>query len=136
MKSMRSQVAGLAIGTCLLGGAGCAVTATVPVGSAELYYGEPYTTGYPYTVYDGRTVYWYGNRWLYHDGGRWYAYREEPPDLYRYRTTVQQAPPAPRYPGAYPAPGYRPPPPSYYPPNQPHPVPYSAPPAPPGQRVR
>jgi hypothetical protein len=81
---------------------GCAVEGrTAPIGYAEVYSGSPYGyydyDYYPHTFYGGRTVYWYGNRWMYPDGGRWYAYQYEPQELYRYRTTVRQAPPAPRY---------------------------------------
>lgn len=134
---MRSNgfVTALVLGILLSGVAACAVHAsTVPVGSAELYYGDPYVSGYPYAQYDGRTVYWYGDRWVYRDGNSWYAYRQEPAPLYRYRTTVRQAPPA--YPQGYPpghAPQYPPaygqPPPGRAYPTPPRPGPYYAPPA-------
>jgi hypothetical protein len=63
---------------------------------------------YPSTVYEGRTVYLYNDRWYYRDGGRWAYYRQEPPTLYRHRHYVQSAPPARRN---HP-PGYAPAPPS------------------------
>lgn len=54
-------------------------------------------TVYPHTEYEGRTVYYYRDRWYYRgDGGRWAYYRSEPAPLYRHRTYVQAAPPAPR----------------------------------------
>ncbi|MEP7124987.1 MAG: hypothetical protein ABJE95_28920 [Byssovorax sp.] len=49
---------------------------------------------YPHTYYEGRTVYFYQDRWYYQDAGRWSYYRDEPPVLYRQRGFVQQAPPA------------------------------------------
>jgi hypothetical protein len=109
--------------------AGCVGTArgyarAYPVGYAEVYSG-PIPVGIYgtlYTYYDGRPVYWYDGRWMYRTGDRWHYYVTEPPALYRYRTTVRQAPPAPRYePGYGPRPTYQQPAPS---------------PAPPGRRVR
>lgn len=106
--------------------AGCVGTARgYPVGYAEVY-SRPVPVGIygsMYTYYDGRPVYWYDGRWMYRAGDRWHYYVSEPPALYRYRTTVRQAPPAPRY-----EPGYGPPP--------AHPRPVPAQPAPPGRRVR
>ncbi len=49
---------------------------------------------YPHTYYEGRTVYFYQDRWYYQDGGRWAYYRSEPPALYRQRGYVQVAPAA------------------------------------------
>jgi hypothetical protein len=51
---------------------------------------------YPHTVYAGRPVYYYRDRWYYRDGQRWYYYRSEPTHLreYRQRGYVQRAPPA------------------------------------------
>lgn len=51
----------------------------------------------PQTVYEGHIVYYSGDRWWYQDGHRWAYYRSEPEPLYRHRTYVQAAPPAPRY---------------------------------------
>ncbi len=69
---------------------------------------------YPYTVYDGRIVYFYGGRSYFQSEGRWVYYTREPPALYHQRAYVQSAPPAygRRYyaPPAYaPRPGYAPP---------------------------
>lgn len=64
---------------------------------------------YPSVVYEGRPVYLYEGRWYFRDGGTWHYYEKEPPALYRQRTYIQQAPPAPRYPQqpAPPAPTYQ-----------------------------
>src|SRR5271155_2781809 len=32
----------------------------------------------PAVMYEGRRVYWYGNRWYYQNGGRWAYYGSEP----------------------------------------------------------
>jgi hypothetical protein len=32
----------------------------------------------PTVMYEGRRVYWYGNRWYYQNGGRWSYYGSEP----------------------------------------------------------
>lgn len=104
---------------------GCAAQARAyPVGYTEVYSG-PIAGIYsaPRTYFEGRIVYWYGGRWMYRDGDTWNYYRAEPPELHRFRTTVRQAPPAPRY-----VP-YR-----DYQPEQPLPSPSPA--APPGERVR
>lgn len=88
--------------------AGCSVYSDYPVGYTQLYYGNAYGY-YPYTYFDGRPVYYVDNRWMYRDGGAWRYYYREPPELYRYRSTVRQAPPAYGYPrGGYaPPPAYR-----------------------------
>jgi hypothetical protein len=49
---------------------------------------------YPSTVYEGRTVYLYGDRWYYRDRDRWTYYHTEPEQLRRHRQYIQQAPPA------------------------------------------
>jgi len=74
---------------------GCAMRAT-PVGYAELHYGSAYRF-YPHTIYGGRDVYFIDGRWMFRDGGVWRYYVTEPAPLYRFRTTIRQAPPAPRY---------------------------------------
>ena len=38
----------------------------------------------PTVMYEGRRVYWYGNRWYYQNGARWSYYGNEPAGL-RYR---------------------------------------------------
>lgn len=111
----------LIAGAVLLGG--CTVTGrTEPVGHAEVYSVPADLTAYPSTYYDGHPVYYVDNRWVYRDRDRWVYYRSEPPPLYRYRSTVRQAPPAPRT----------------YSPAHPHRQPYPAQPhaAPPATRVR
>lgn len=113
--------------------AGCAVRArATPVGVAELHYASTYRY-YPHTYYDGRDVYYVSGRWMYLDGNVWTFYPTEPAPLHRYRTAIQEAPPAPRYyPGSS---GYvQPPAPRYYPdssgyvyPPAPAPAPYTTP---------
>ena len=49
---------------------------------------------YPSTVYEGRNVYLYSDRWYYRDRDRWVYYRTEPEQLRRHRQFIQQAPPA------------------------------------------
>ena len=119
-------------------GAGCVARVEEPVAYAEADYVPPTVTTYPSTVYEGRTVYYYGDRWYYRDGSRWAYYRREPPVLYRQRTYVQAAPPAPRV--------YAAPPPAHQVYGAPPPAhgPYAHPPtitsapveAPPAHRVR
>lgn len=59
-----------------------------------------YIETYPSYYYEGRTVYLVDGRWYTRDRGHWVYYRREPPELYRYRTTVRVAPPAYRAPPA------------------------------------
>jgi hypothetical protein len=54
-----------------------------------------YIETYPSYYYEGHTVYWVDGRWYTRDRGRWVYYRSEPRELYRYRTHVRSAPPAP-----------------------------------------
>jgi hypothetical protein len=112
-------------------GSGCAAQARAyPVGTTEVYSGPVIRAyDYPHTYFQGRLVYWYGDRWIYRDGDRWNYYRTEPPELYRFRTTIQQAPPAARY---VPSWGDRQEPVRPLPPS-PSPVPSSPP---PGERIR
>jgi hypothetical protein len=81
-------------------GAGCTVHARGTV--AEEPVGTTYVTsapvedysGYPSTTYEGHTVFYVHGQWGYPNEGRWVAYRNEPPNLVRYRTRVKEAPPA------------------------------------------
>jgi hypothetical protein len=71
-------------------------------------------TLYPRVAFAGGNAYLVGNRWYYPQGHRWLVLRQEPPELYRYRTTTLVAPPvyrtAPPRPYAPPAQyGYPPP---------------------------
>jgi hypothetical protein len=45
----------------------------------------------PAVMYEGRRVYWYGNRWYYQNGGRWAYYGAEPIGLRgrRYNVVVR-----------------------------------------------
>jgi len=57
---------------------------SAPVADIELY---------PNTVYEGRTVYLYDNRWYYRDGSQWRYYRAEPPPLAQHRQHLHAVPP-------------------------------------------
>ena len=52
---------------------------------------------YPRAYYNGNYAYNVQGMWYYDDPRGWVVLRSEPPELYRARTYVQQAPPAPRY---------------------------------------
>ena len=54
---------------------------------------------YPSSYYDGRVVYWVGDRWYARDGDTWFYYRSEPTHLYDYRARWRgySAPAPPRY---------------------------------------
>lgn len=43
---------------------------------------------YPQTTYEGRTVYYYQDRWYFRNGPRWTYYRREPPALIEHRRHV------------------------------------------------
>jgi hypothetical protein len=47
-----------------------------------------YYDSYPYTSYEGRTVYYVDGRWTYPVGNRWYYYRHVPSGLERRRTEL------------------------------------------------
>jgi hypothetical protein len=78
----RAAAIPVAIATSAGALAGCTAEvapAVAPVG---------YYDSYPYTVYEGRTVYYVNGRWTYPDGNRWYYYRHAPPALERRRTEL------------------------------------------------
>jgi hypothetical protein len=77
----------------------CTVEAYPPaVGGYETVYADtvpPDIYGYPHVWYDGGYAYLADGRWYYPTRGRWVVLRQEPPELYRYRSYyVRQAPPA------------------------------------------
>jgi hypothetical protein len=95
------------LGVLVLGG--CHVRTAEPVGYVEVTSAPADIYTYPSVVYQGRPTYWVQGRWVYRDpGGRWMHYRREPPELYRQRPHLQQAPPA--YPQQAPPPSHYPPP--------------------------
>jgi hypothetical protein len=112
--------------------AGCAAEVYPPtVGGYTTVYATsvpPDMTPYPRVAYAGNYAYLVGNRWYYPASGRWVVLQQEPPPLYRYRTTTYVQAPAYRpAPPAPPGPYYRPAPPRpYVPPAQ-----YAYPPPPP-----
>jgi hypothetical protein len=72
----------LAVGALVLGtGAltGCAAEVEPAYYPDAAYYPPPafVATAAP-VYYEGRPVYWYGNRWYYRNGGGWGYYRREP----------------------------------------------------------
>jgi hypothetical protein len=112
-------VIAVALGALALGGCRATAYADEPVGYVEVSSAPVDVEVYPHTYYGGRQVYYVRDRWMYRDGGRWLYYRQEPPELYRQRTYIQQAPPAypqgrhpypQSYPRSYPQPYGRPPP--------------------------
>lgn len=81
---------------------GCTIhTTPEPTSYVEVTSAPADVEVYPRTYYEGRTVYYVDGRWMFRDRGRWVYYRTEPPELYRQRTVIQQAPPAYRSPPAY-----------------------------------
>lgn len=95
--SLAGTLGRLAICTVLGSGAGCTVRTYPPAADAYVYVGDSpppdiYTA--PRGYYNGNTTYWYGNRWWYQSPRGWGYFREEPRELQRYRSGVQQPPPA------------------------------------------
>ncbi len=72
--------------------------ATVPVGYVEVTSAPVQIETYPHTVYDGRPVYLYQDRWYYREGGHWRYYRNDPPGLQQQRERMRRehAQPPPR----------------------------------------
>lgn len=111
-----------------LGATGCSADAypTAVGGYSTVYVDEvpPNIALYPHVWYGRGYAYLVANTWYYPSGNRWVVLKQEPPELYRYRTSyVQRAPPA--YQPVYRAPPIR----QYAPPAQ-----YGYP--PPAVRVR
>ena len=77
----------------------------IPVVGYDDYPPDGYIATTAPVYFEGRPMYWYGNRWSYREGGRWYHYDREPPMLYQRR---MQGPPVRRIyepPRARPVPG-------------------------------
>jgi hypothetical protein len=74
--------AALLFGTAAAGVAGCAVEA-YPAGYATVddYPPDAYIATAEPVYYEGRPAYFWHNRWVYRDGGRWGGYAHEPPEL-------------------------------------------------------
>jgi hypothetical protein len=87
----------IAAGALIVAMTGCTVRTGPPVADAYVYAGTPpgeVIYQQPRTTWNGRTVYWYEGRWYTPDRGGWVYLRQEPPELYRHRSRVHQAPPA------------------------------------------
>jgi hypothetical protein len=101
------------------GVSGCAVEAyPPPVGGYTTVYATnvpPDMTVYPRVAYAGGYAYLVGDSWYYPTGRRWVVLRNEPPELYRYRTTYV-APPVYRAAPVYTPRQYAPPAQYSYPP--------------------
>jgi hypothetical protein len=65
----------------------------VPFIAYDDYPPDAYVATTEPVYFEGRPMYWYGNRWSYREGGRWNHYEREPPALYQRR---MQGPPARR----------------------------------------
>jgi hypothetical protein len=93
VRPIRGFAAALAVA---VGVAGCAADVYRPtVGGYTAVYATnipPDMTVYPRAAYAGGYAYLVGNRWYYPAGRRWVVLREEPPQLYRYRTTYVAPP--------------------------------------------
>ena len=77
---------------------GCYAEAdTQPVAYAEVTSAPVGIETAPSVVYEGQPVYLYTDRWYYRHGNSWAYYRHEPPELYRHRTVIHQAPARPAY---------------------------------------
>ena len=76
-----------------LSGCGTWTVTTPPLATVELT-AAPITDieVYPNTVYEGRTVYFYDNRWYYRDGARWRYYEQEPVGLAARRYEFMEQP--------------------------------------------
>jgi hypothetical protein len=84
---------------------GCAARVySEPVGAYPETYGDAAVVSvdtapvnieaYPHYYYGGGYAYYVDGRWYRHGSRGWGYYRQEPPELYRQRTYVQQAPAA------------------------------------------
>jgi hypothetical protein len=91
---MNQRMTVLALACAALSLGGCYAYAEPPVVYADASEApvEVEIQSYPQTQYEGRPVYLYRDRWYYRDGNRWQYYRQEPVQLNRQRTYVQQAP--------------------------------------------
>jgi hypothetical protein len=72
---------------------GCYATARTEPAYVETTGATVEYDAYPHTVYEGRTVYYVGNRWGWRERGGWRYYDSEPVQLRRHRETyVRRAP--------------------------------------------
>lgn len=55
----------------------------VPVIGYDDYPSDAYIATTAPVYFEGRPMYWYGNRWSYREGGRWNHYDREPAGLYQ-----------------------------------------------------
>lgn len=79
-----AQLVGCGAWTVTTEPVGVVTITSAPVADIEVY---------PNTVYEGRTVYLYDDRWYYRDGSEWRYYRQEPPPLAERRRHYHGAPP-------------------------------------------
>jgi hypothetical protein len=83
---------------------GCEIGAPEPVcvGGYSAVFATPPADVYlyPRASFAGRNAFWVHDRWFYDGPQGWVIFRQEPPPLQRFRSFVQQAPPAPRSPAA------------------------------------
>lgn len=110
----RALVCTVWAGAILVGGAGA--TGCVARARGEVVYDYPVAEvdvvpveieTYPRVYYGGVYVYLVGDRWYYRGSRGWVVFREEPRELYRYRTSLpperrvrRSAPPPRSYPRA------------------------------------
>jgi hypothetical protein len=65
----------------------------IPVIGYDDYPPDAYIATTAPVYFEGRPMYWYGNRWSYREGGHWNHYDREPAGLYQRR---MQGPPVRR----------------------------------------
>ena len=81
-----------AVAFVLVVGSGCHAYVEPDVGYATVTSAPVDIETYPSVSYEGRPVYFYGDRWWYRDGRRWTYYRDEPVQLHRERAHVRRVP--------------------------------------------
>jgi hypothetical protein len=87
----RLILGGVLVGTAtLLVGAGCTVRTGEGAVDGYAYVRADaipvYVDRYPHTRYHGRDAYWVDGRWYWAGDDGWYVFRDEPRELYRWRS--------------------------------------------------
>jgi hypothetical protein len=83
----------IALVASCVAGSGCYASVEPPAVDYAVTTGAPVDIEtYPYVMYGGEPVYFYGDRWWHRDGGRWVSYHDEPAELRRQREVVIHSP--------------------------------------------
>jgi hypothetical protein len=92
MDRMRAQMSKWLWSGAFLGLVGSLSGCYGEVDAGPAYYPPPSFIATVQPVYfEGHASYWYNGRWVYRDGGRWSAYRSEPPYLAQRRAQFAPA---------------------------------------------